>query len=224
MTDDARSRWATRTGCPGSRRSRRTRSGGGPSVVKLIAAIVIGLVAIGVDRRRPLLARQSRPAQAATARSSPRPRATTRSSPTDPGGMNVAGEGDTAFAASEGAAAQGQAQHQRRPRSAGDAAPAPARRAAHRPGPRRPPRRPRPRARGRRRDHPARRLLEPGRRQPRLDRACPAASAIWRRSAIRSCRSQVGGRTLYRLRASGPDAAGVCRRLQVAGEACTIVN
>jgi len=35
--------------------------------------------------------------------------------------------------------------------------------------------------------------------------------------------AQVGGRTLYRLRASGPDAAGVCRRLQVAGEACTIV-
>jgi hypothetical protein len=35
---------------------------------------------------------------------------------------------------------------------------------------------------------------------------------------------QVGGRTLYRLRASGADAAGVCRRLQVAGEACSTVG
>ena len=35
---------------------------------------------------------------------------------------------------------------------------------------------------------------------------------------------QVGGRTLYRLRASGAGSADVCRRLQVAGEACTLVN
>ncbi|HEY5713275.1 MAG TPA: SPOR domain-containing protein, partial [Allosphingosinicella sp.] len=35
---------------------------------------------------------------------------------------------------------------------------------------------------------------------------------------------QVSGRTLYRLRASGADAASVCRRLQVAGEACSIVS
>nr|MDQ4086953.1 SPOR domain-containing protein [Pseudomonadota bacterium] len=35
---------------------------------------------------------------------------------------------------------------------------------------------------------------------------------------------QSGGRTLYRLRASGPDAAGICRRLQVAGEDCAPVG
>ena len=35
---------------------------------------------------------------------------------------------------------------------------------------------------------------------------------------------QVGGRTLHRLRACGPDSASVCRRLQAAGEACTMVN
>ena len=35
---------------------------------------------------------------------------------------------------------------------------------------------------------------------------------------------QTGGRTLYRLRASGPDAAGICRRLRVAGEDCTTVG
>jgi hypothetical protein len=35
---------------------------------------------------------------------------------------------------------------------------------------------------------------------------------------------QSGGRTLHRLRASGPDSANICRRLQAAGEACTLVN
>ena len=35
---------------------------------------------------------------------------------------------------------------------------------------------------------------------------------------------QSGGRTLYRLRASGPDAASVCRRLQVAGEDCATIG
>jgi hypothetical protein len=36
--------------------------------------------------------------------------------------------------------------------------------------------------------------------------------------------AQSGGRTVHRLRASGPDSANICRRLQAAGEACTIVN
>ena len=55
-------------------------------------------------------------------------------------------------------------------------------------------------------------------------RACPAASAISRRSSHSVVPAQVGGRTLYRLRASGADAAGVCRRLQVAGEDCSVVG
>src|SRR5690606_41888045 len=33
-----------------------------------------------------------------------------------------------------------------------------------------------------------------------------------------------GGRTLYRLRASGPGAADICRRLRIAGEDCTPVG
>ena len=36
--------------------------------------------------------------------------------------------------------------------------------------------------------------------------------------------AQVGGKTWYRLRASGPDAAGICGRLQVAGEQCLKVQ
>jgi hypothetical protein len=32
--------------------------------------------------------------------------------------------------------------------------------------------------------------------------------------------AEVGGKTWYRLRASGPDAAGICGRLKVAGEQC----
>jgi transposase len=35
---------------------------------------------------------------------------------------------------------------------------------------------------------------------------------------------QAGGRTLHRLRASGPGSADICRRLQAAGEACAVVN
>jgi hypothetical protein len=35
---------------------------------------------------------------------------------------------------------------------------------------------------------------------------------------------QAGGRTLYRLRATGPDSAGICGRLRVAGEACSVVG
>jgi hypothetical protein len=31
---------------------------------------------------------------------------------------------------------------------------------------------------------------------------------------------QSGGKTLYRLRASGPGAADICGRLKVAGESC----
>jgi cell division septation protein DedD len=34
----------------------------------------------------------------------------------------------------------------------------------------------------------------------------------------------VGGKTLYRLRASGPDAKGLCGRLRVAGESCVEVG
>ena len=32
--------------------------------------------------------------------------------------------------------------------------------------------------------------------------------------------AQVNGKTYYRLRASGPGAAGICGRLKVAGEQC----
>ena len=35
---------------------------------------------------------------------------------------------------------------------------------------------------------------------------------------------QSGGRTLYRLRASGAGAPDICRRLPVAGESCTVVR
>jgi cell division septation protein DedD len=35
--------------------------------------------------------------------------------------------------------------------------------------------------------------------------------------------AEVGGKTYYRLRASGPDARGICSRLKVAGETCLVV-
>jgi hypothetical protein len=36
--------------------------------------------------------------------------------------------------------------------------------------------------------------------------------------------ASVGGKTVYRLRASGADAKGVCGRLRVAGESCVEVQ
>ncbi len=35
---------------------------------------------------------------------------------------------------------------------------------------------------------------------------------------------QAGEKTLYRLRASGPEAAGVCAKLRTAGESCTVIG
>jgi cell division septation protein DedD len=35
---------------------------------------------------------------------------------------------------------------------------------------------------------------------------------------------KVGGKTLYRLRAGGPNASGVCGRLRVAGETCVSIG
>jgi hypothetical protein len=36
--------------------------------------------------------------------------------------------------------------------------------------------------------------------------------------------AQVGGKTLYRLRASGPGAKDLCGRLRVAGESCVVID
>ncbi|HEV2818547.1 MAG TPA: SPOR domain-containing protein [Allosphingosinicella sp.] len=206
--------------------------GDGPSAAKLVAWIVIGLVTIGIvvgglfwlgnrggpDAGNDLIAA---------------PEGDYKVRPENPGGMNVSGEGDVSAAASAGAQPQGNLNvnavpetpvTQAPPRPAPNPAPAPPR-PAPTPTPPRPapaPARPAPPA-------VAGATIQLGAfgSQAGATRAWTALAARFRYLAPLSHNvvpTQVGGRTLYRLRASGADAASVCRRLQVAGEACSVVD
>ena len=192
----------------------------GPPIAKLVAAIVIGLIAIAVivgglfwlgnrnrsDGNDEIIAA---------------PKGDYKVRPDQPGGMNVAGEGDTAYAASEGAVPQGRintnAVAERPVARAPQQPPAPPR-----PTPATPPRpQPAPAAPG------ATIQLGAFSSQGAANNAWRALSGRFRYLAPLGhsvIPVQSGGRTLYRLRANGPDAAGVCRRLQVAGEDCTLVT
>ena len=205
----------------------------GPSAAKLIAAVVIGLLAIAIIVGGLFwLGNRSRDGVVGDGEIIAAPEGDYKIKPADPGGMNVAGEGDTAFAASEGVEPQGNLNVNAVPE-----APVRPNPAASRPAPAA--QAPQPKA-------------ATPRTAPRPAPAAPAAPAsgatiqlgafssqagattAWRALSGRFrylaplnhsvIPVQTGGRTLYRLRASGPDSAGICRRLQVAGEDCTIVS
>ncbi len=207
--------------------------GDGPSLAKLLAALTIGLLAIGLIVGGLFwLGNRNRPGGNGEIIAAPEGDYKVR--PDDPGGMNVQGEGDTAIAASEGAQPQGQIDTNR-------VAEAPVARSGTAPvsqqggqsgatqngqtaAPARPtqpaPARPAP-ASG-----PTVQLgafsSEAG-----ANRAWTALSARFRYLAPLShgvVPVQANGRTLYRLRASGPGAADICRRLQAAGETCAPVG
>jgi hypothetical protein len=203
----------------------------GPSVAKLVTAIVIGLVAIGVivgglywlgnrgqtDGNDIIAAEQGDYKQR----------------PENPGGLNLSGEGNTSVAASEGQQPRGTLNVN----GVAEAPAAPAQPA--RPAPGQQAQAPAP-------QQPARPAPAP--QQPQRPAPAPsgpsiqlgafstpaAATSAWRALAGRFrylaplthsvVPVQSGGRTLHRLRASGPDSSNVCRRLQAAGEACTTVN
>lgn len=199
----------------------------GPSVAKLIGAIVIGLVAIGIIVGG-LFWLGNRSREGGDGELIAAPEGDYKVRPDEPGGMNVAGEGDTAYAASEGAEPQGrlntnavaEAPVTPAPRPAPPAAqpPAPAPKAAPPP---RPAPRPAPAAAG------ATIQLGAFSSQAGATRAWTALAGRFRYLSPLShsvVPVQAGGRTLYRLRASGADAAGICRRLKVAGEACEPVG
>ena len=201
----------------------------GPSALKLIAAVVIGLVAIGLvvgglfwlgnrgadaDGEAELIEAAEGPYKVA---------------PDSPGGMQVEGQGETAHAASAGAQPRGNLNLNtaEAPVQPGQQAQAPAQQPAQ----------------------PA--VQQPAQGQPQQPATPPAAasgpaiqlgafssqasaSAAWTAMSRRFTYlaplthtivpAQVGGRTLYRLRASGPGSADICRRLQVAGESCAPVR
>lgn len=200
--------------------------GEGPSMVKLLGALVIGLLAIGLIVGGLFwLGNRNRPGGNGEVIAAPEGDYKVR--PDDPGGMNVQGEGDISIAASEGVQPSGQIDTNAAPEApVARPAPAPAAQpsapsAQPAPAPARPaPAQPAPAA------------------GPTIQlgafSSAAAANGAWTALAGRFrylaplghsvVPVQAGGRTLYRLRASGPDAAGICRRLQAAGEACSPVG
>lgn len=210
-------------------------AGDGPSVGKLIAVVVIGLVAIAVIVGGLFwLGNRGQPGGNGEMIAAPEGDYKVR--PENPGGMNVSEETQVAAAASEGQQPQGALNVQAVPEApvrpapaapppaAPAPAPTPARPApapAH-PAPAPAPAHPAPAAAGG-----ATVQLGAFSNQAGANRAWSALSGRFRYLAPLThtvVSAQVGGRTLYRLRASGPGAADVCRRLQVAGEACAPVN
>ena len=202
----------------------------GPSALKLIVAVLIGLAAIGgivggifwmgnrdgADNRAPeVIAAADGPYKV---------------KPDSPGGMTVEGQGETAFDAAQGGSpnasidtsAVAEAPVTAQPKSQAPAAPA---------------------------NEPPLLKAPPATNAPaaKADSAAPAAAGgatiqlgafpsgaaaekAWKALSGRFAylaplshsvvQANVNGKTYYRLRASGPDAAGICGRLKVAGEQC----
>lgn len=201
----------------------------GPSMAKLIGAVVIGLAAIGLIVGG-LFWLGNRDRDGGNGEIIAAPEGDYKVRPDNPGGMNVSGEGDTAIAASEGVAPQGQL-------NTNAVAEAPVARPAPQPKQQAP-------------QQSAQAPQRPPQPAPQPPATAPAgggatiqlgafssgasANSAWTALAGRFRylaplnRSvipvQSGGRTLYRLRASGPGAADICRRLRVAGEDCSVVG
>ncbi|HEX8402549.1 MAG TPA: SPOR domain-containing protein [Allosphingosinicella sp.] len=219
---------------------------GGPSAAKLIAFVVIGLVAIGLIVGG-LFWMGSR-----TGSSDPTveggeliaaPADDYKIKPDQPGGMEVEGRGDTAFAASAGQEPKGRIDMGAVPEE--PIAAAPKQQPQPQPG----------QAKAGRQievavNSPAQRPAT-GAAQPGPAAQTPAASGgpglqLGAFSSLASANNawknlsgrfkyleplthnvvpvQSGGKTLYRLRASGGDLNGICGRLRVAGESCVQVN
>jgi hypothetical protein len=210
--------------------------GDGPSAVKLIIAVLIGLLAIGGIvggifwlGNRGAAHRTGGEAELIKAQPGPY-----KVKPNQPGGMTVEGEGDTAFQASAGADPKGKINTNAVPET-------PVQKGA-------PPAQPQQTAQAQPQPQPADKKPQGTIKAPPPSNAPAAAAAggatiqlgsfpnsalaekAWKAMSGRFgylaplshsvVSAQVGGKTWYRLRASGPDAAGICGRLRVAGEQC----
>ncbi|HYD38505.1 MAG TPA: SPOR domain-containing protein [Allosphingosinicella sp.] len=200
---------------------------GGPSALKLIVAVLIGLAAIGgiVGGIFWMGNRDSagnRPPETIAA-----PEGPYKVKPDSPGGMTVEGQGATAFDAAQGGT----------PNASIDTSAVPEAPVTARPGT------PQPAAK----EEPLLKAPPPTNAPaPAADAPAPAAAGAtiqlgafpsaasaekaWKALSGRFAylaplshsvvSANVGGKTYYRLRASGPGAAGICGRLKVAGEQC----
>ena len=207
----------------------------GPSAAKLIAFVVIGLVAIGLivggvfwmGNRASQTGGEGEPEVIAAADGDYKVK------PDEPGGMKVEGEGETAFATTGGQAPSGSINVDAVPEAPvtevpkQKAAPAPAPAPAPKATPAAPPKQaeaPAPAA-------PAAggAVVQLGAfsSQSGANNAWKALSSRFKYLAPLShsvTSTTAGGKTLYRLRASGPGAKNLCGRLRVAGESCVVVD
>jgi hypothetical protein len=207
--------------------------GEGPSALKLIVAVLIGLVAIGGVvggifwlGNRGAVHRTGGEAELIKAQPGPY-----KVKPNQPGGMTVEGEGDTAFQASAGADPKGKINTAAVPEAPVQKGQQTAQ-AQPQPQPAVPEKKP------------AATIRAPAPTAAPAPAAASGGATIqlgsfpsgamaekaWKAMAARFSylaplshsvvSAEVGGKTWYRLRASGPDAAGICGRLKVAGEQC----
>jgi hypothetical protein len=219
----------------------------GPGAAKLIAFVVLGLLAIGliVGGLFWMTNRGDGGAEAVPEGGEliAAPADDYKVKPVEPGGMEVKGKGDTALAASEGAEPKGQLNVNAapeapvaapRPQQQAAAQPAPAPKAAPAqvaiaqpkapPAPAPQPKAPAPAAAGG-----SGQTIQLGAfdSQAQANAAWKALSGRFKylaplNQSIQT--AEVNGRTFYRLRASGADARSVCNRLKIAGETCLPVN
>jgi hypothetical protein len=212
----------------------------GPSAAKLIAFVVIGLVAIGLIVGG-LFWMGNRGTDGAGAGGDDTliaaPEGDYKVKPTDPGGMKVEGQGGTALAASEGAEPKGQinvnamteAPVTAQPKAA-EPTPATPTQVAQAPAPR-----PTPTPAATPAAQPAPAPAGGGATiQLGAFDSAATANAAWKAMSGRFkylaplsqsvMTANVKGKTYYRLRASGAGARDICRRLEVAGETCIVVG
>jgi hypothetical protein len=212
--------------------------GDGPSVLKLIVAVLIGLAAIGavvggifwLGNRGAA----HRSGETELVKAQPGPY---KVKPNQPGGMTVEGEGDTAFQASAGADPKGRINTNAVPE-------APVQKGAQPQQPQAQQTQAQQTAQAQPQPQPKAQTIKA---PPPTAAPAPAAAGgatiqlgsfpsaamaekAWKAMASRFgylgplshsvVSAEVGGKTWYRLRATGPDAAGICGRLRVAGEQC----
>jgi hypothetical protein len=202
----------------------------GPGAAKLLAFVVIGLLVIGLVVGGVFWMRSPDSGSTAPAGEPEMiaaPEGDYKVKPGDPGGMQVEGKGDTAYAASEGADPKGVIDVDAAPETPVTAvpkqqpAPAPARAAEK-------PQAPAPAP------VPARAAAGGVTIQLGAFSSQAGANNAWKALSTRFkylaplthsvVPATVGGKTLYRLRANGPDAKGLCGRPRVAGESCVEVG
>ena len=205
----------------------------GPSPLKLLAAVVIGLIAIGLVvgglfwmGNRDAGEGAGEPELIAAEQGD------YKVPPADPGGMKVEDKGQTAIAMSEGADPKGKINVDAVPEAPVTKLPA-----APTPAPKQvaaaPKAAPAPAAKA-----PAAKAAAPAAGGATIQLGAfdstAAANGVWQRMSGRFGylkplshsvqTATVNGRTYHRLRANGPGAADICRRLQVAGESCMVVR